>query len=816
MPNPKGSPWAGTRPGLFFCLAAVWAAAAPSAIQVQIMPPWHVSQPWSVLAKTGTGQDGYTQVTGLASVLPYLLPPMLDALSARGYPAFPALYATALPYSANFPSKAMVEHFLAREPAEQGRYFTLVPIVYRAQVVSRSLMRASDFEIHFRLELYARDASGRLGALIFGKDFSFPFTASESRPGWEDIERALPGIAADLSRLPQWDTVAALIPSLSKGFSTRFEADFPDTALQKGGARLYFAQAEAFGNFRGDETRIAKSDFLCVGRTGRSLDDLAFPYQADERWPEFLYAAILRPDGTVIRVPPSEAHIEQSPGAIPGKIYDWSRVLVVNLPGLVPGSIVTYAVRFHKRYGLPSGRAFPDPELAKDFRVFPADGRGFRIHAWSGPGDTIRFAAHHAILDSVVNSSVSGFPLYEVAGHGIKPPRGGQDPGEGYFYPVVRISNRKDWADLLAESRDSVFARIPPVRRVPAPLARKAVEDSILGIHRFIHDSLRYVALEFGSRAYVPAPPESTLARKMGDCKDFAVLMIARLRASGVDAFPAVVGGRSRNSLFPGPPSYDAIDHMIVHIPSMGLWVDPTDGVLPPAVLPYNLSGAQALILAPDSIRMRPMPSNAEEDYEGRTVYDCREEGPDLACERRWIFSRANSWQWRDFLKDTPRPKWPGLIHPGVWEAACRMTETGTSVEHLDDERQGLEIHRRFIGRGAVWKGGGRTILRMPETPFSYLFQVVAMGDTTGPLMLDTPIRESVEVRISTPRPLRWPPFRDFARGNMYLRMSRPGPDRVVVEVGLPAGEIAGDDRRALMEAVGRYKDFFSALLMEG
>jgi len=796
-------------------LAAALVGAAPRP-GVQVMPPWHVSQPWNPFARATIDRSGTVTLSTLSSILPYLLPPILDALDARGYAAYPALYATALPFSANFPSQAVVDHFLAREPKEQNRYFTLVPVVYHAEVVQPSQLRARDFQIRFRLELFARDSSGHLGALLFGKDFAIPFTAREDSPTWEDVEPVLPVIASKFSRLAEWDTVAARIPDLSRGFQTRFIPPVPDSADPRGRGRRYFAQAEAFGNFRGGEVRVAKADFRCLGRTGRALNDLSFPFKADERWPEFLYAAIIRPDGVVIRVPSSEAHVEQSPGALPGKVYDWSRVMVVNLSGLVPGATVTYAIRFHQRYAEPRGRRLPDPNLAKDMFVFPVDGQGFRIHAWAEAGDTVRFAAHQAMLDSVRATPVGSFTLYEAMGRGQPVPRGETDSDGDEFHPLVRLSNRRDWADLLRETRDSIFSRIPPLRQVASPLLRAAAEDSILSIHRFIHDSLRYLAVDFGARAYVPAPPESTLARKLGDCKDFAVLMIARLRAAGIEALPALVGARFRKSLFEGPPSYDATDHMIVHLPAFGLWVDPTAGVLPPGVLPYNLSGGQALILSPDGVKVSALPRNADAEYQGETRYDCKERGEDLDCERRWIFARAQSSEWRDFLRDSPRSKWTGVIHAGAWEAACRMTETSLSVEHLDDERNGLEIRQHFIGHGAIIRAGNRAFVRLPETPFAYLFSVTAAGDSSEPLILDAPLHERVEVRLSTARPVRWPVFRGLERGGMYLRMSRPGPDRVVVEVGLPAGEIVGEDRHALLDAVARYKDFFASLLLEG
>ena len=57
--------------------------------------------------------------------------------------------------------------------------------------------------------------------------------------------------------------------------------------------------------------------------------------------------------------------------------------------------------------------------------------------------------------------------------------------------------------------------------------------------------STHYVALEFGIYSYKPYPVTQIYARRFGDCKDKASLMIALLRAAGIEAEIALVRTRS-------------------------------------------------------------------------------------------------------------------------------------------------------------------------------------------------------------------------------------------------------------------------------
>lgn len=95
---------------------------------------------------------------------------------------------------------------------------------------------------------------------------------------------------------------------------------------------------------------------------------------------------------------------------------------------------------------------------------------------------------------------------------------------------------------------------------------------------RFVADEVRYLGIEVGDRAFVPDRPDEVAARRFGDCKDKALLLVAILRALGIDAAPALVSSDRGHVLDAELPSPYAFDHVIVraHLAGRDVWMDPT------------------------------------------------------------------------------------------------------------------------------------------------------------------------------------------------------------------------------------------------
>ena len=191
----------------------------------------------------------------------------------------------------------------------------------------------------------------------------------------------------------------------------------------------------------------------------------------------------------------------------------------------------------------------------------------------------------------------------------------------------VHVSNFGTWealgkwyADLLRPQ----FKMTPELES----LASEAVSqhpnrlDRIEAIDDLVLRSTRYVALEFGVYGFKPYPVSQTFARKFGDCKDKASLMVALLRAAGIGAQIALVRTQHLGEILTQPASVSVFDHAIVYVPEFDLWLDGTAEFARLRELPVEDQGVMALTVDLDgnALLRRTPKSTADDNYSRRTI----------------------------------------------------------------------------------------------------------------------------------------------------------------------------------------------------
>jgi hypothetical protein len=125
--------------------------------------------------------------------------------------------------------------------------------------------------------------------------------------------------------------------------------------------------------------------------------------------------------------------------------------------------------------------------------------------------------------------------------------------------------------------------------------------ERIRAIHQFVLRNTHYVALDFGIYSYQPYPVTQTYARRFGDCKDKASLMIALLREAGIDAQIVLVRTRRLGAVDPNAVSAAVFNHAVVYVPGYDLWLDGTAEYAGSRELPLEDQGAMALTVALDT-----------------------------------------------------------------------------------------------------------------------------------------------------------------------------------------------------------------------
>lgn len=121
-----------------------------------------------------------------------------------------------------------------------------------------------------------------------------------------------------------------------------------------------------------------------------------------------------------------------------------------------------------------------------------------------------------------------------------------------------------------------------------------------------LHREVRYTGVEFGAARLIPEFPSETLRRKFGDCKDKSTLLVAALRASGIDAYLALLAAGGDQDISPELPGLGMFDHAIVYVPSAApgtgtddtdLWIDATAEYARVGSLPAADSDRLALVI---------------------------------------------------------------------------------------------------------------------------------------------------------------------------------------------------------------------------
>jgi hypothetical protein len=188
-------------------------------------------------------------------------------------------------------------------------------------------------------------------------------------------------------------------------------------------------------------------------------------------------------------------------------------------------------------------------------------------------------------------------------------------PSDTPSWPSVEFSSGASWEAVAANYRDMTEDRIrsedarPLLAGLRAPPRLGAVNGSagatigsgfadslphsptreyIGKVVERLHREVRYTGVEFGAARLIPEYPAETLRRRFGDCKDKSTLLVAALRASGIEAYLALLAAGDDQDVSPDLPGMGMFDHAIVYVPGVeDLWIDATAeysrvGTLPP------------------------------------------------------------------------------------------------------------------------------------------------------------------------------------------------------------------------------------------
>jgi transglutaminase-like putative cysteine protease len=181
-------------------------------------------------------------------------------------------------------------------------------------------------------------------------------------------------------------------------------------------------------------------------------------------------------------------------------------------------------------------------------------------------------------------------------------------PPEKPGWASVEFSTASSWQTVATNYLELTEPRIrkddarPLIAGLRRPAGRHAAREYISRIVQRLHEEVRYTGVEFGEARLIPAFPSETLRRKFGDCKDKSTLLIAALRASGIDAHLALLSAGNGQDVSAELPGLGMFDHAIVFVPAGAaggedLWIDATTEYARVGTLPAADTDRLALVI---------------------------------------------------------------------------------------------------------------------------------------------------------------------------------------------------------------------------
>jgi transglutaminase-like putative cysteine protease len=149
-----------------------------------------------------------------------------------------------------------------------------------------------------------------------------------------------------------------------------------------------------------------------------------------------------------------------------------------------------------------------------------------------------------------------------------------------FLVPALRISTFVNFESIATAYYDEAKKKAvvtPEIQRLADEITKDKVgaRDQARALYEWVTRNIRYVAVYFGSGRFVPNDTATILSRRFGDCKDDATLLSALLAAKGIPSEQVLLGTKPAYRL-PATATVSAFNHVIVYIPSLDLYVDPT------------------------------------------------------------------------------------------------------------------------------------------------------------------------------------------------------------------------------------------------
>lgn len=329
-------------------------------------------------------------------------------------------------------------------------------------------------------------------------------------------------------------------------------------------------------------------------------------------------------------------------------------------------------------------------------------------------------------------------------------------PGWSEVSDYLHVSTFKGYGELgrwyhnlIREQLRSTSTIGETARRIAGALPTE--KQRIQAIHNFVAKSTRYVGLELGVHSYKPYPASQVLARKFGDCKDKATLMVALLEQLGIQGQIVLIRTRRRGDIDTSVASLAPFDHAVVYIPGHKVYLDATAEFSGTAEFPSQGQGVLALHIDPEQPELRRTSVQPARRNITRiiTQMGIQPDGQVLVDERRTIAGMAAA-KWRKHYQaaDQRRQRYERALNSEIGGVTVKRVEM-PAIESLE---QPVQVVAEWRVKGLVQREGPAKLavpITIQEANLSKVYG--RLSRRRHPLQLDYPWTLEEEVRLRVP-----------------------------------------------------------------
>ena len=309
-------------------------------------------------------------------------------------------------------------------------------------------------------------------------------------------------------------------------------------------------------------------------------------------------------DGRRLAVQPHQIRDQQEAASQDAPMFQDTRLKIVVFPDVEPGDrvVVRYVVRRHTPLfpgqfeDLSSARFVRQHDFQLIYDMPPsmplhADAVGFEISTGPSPPGKRRYAWRYLDGD---NARIEADSVSYL------------DYGKR-----LAVSTFADYAAFARAYQERAAGKALPddaITALAASITAGMLErrERVIALSDWVRKNVRYVGVYLGPGGVVPHAAASVLANRYGDCKDHATLLEALLAGAGIDSTVALVNNGDAYRL-PEVPTLGVLNHAIVYVPSLQLYLDPTAESVAGGFLPPALLGKPAVLARSGQFAMLPL-----------------------------------------------------------------------------------------------------------------------------------------------------------------------------------------------------------------